>query len=65
LLRQALESVRSGYTELVCHVGYAAGLQEDFTFQREDELDAVTDPAILASLSMLGIREVAFSNLPR
>lgn len=64
-LRQALEGIHPGYTEIICHVGYAEDLQEIFNIQREDELEALTDPSILACLPILGIREVTFANLPR
>jgi len=65
-LRQVIESLQEGYTELICHVGYAADLEEDFNVQREDDLAAIINPSIVALVKNdPDIQLVTFTDLPQ
>jgi len=65
-MRQAIESLKDGYTELICHVGYGADLQEDYNIQRDDDLAATLDPSIVALVkNNPDIQLVTFANLPK
>ena len=64
-LRMVLAEVPEGVTELVCHPGYAADLDEAYNAPREDELCCLTDPGIRALVAELGIELVTFAVLRR
>jgi chitin disaccharide deacetylase len=64
--RQAIQALNAGYTELACHVGYGADLEEDFNIQRDDDLAAVIDPSIVALVKNSPyIQLVTFADLPK
>jgi predicted glycoside hydrolase/deacetylase ChbG (UPF0249 family) len=63
-LKAGLPLLKAGISELMVHVGYAEGLDEAYTFQREQELAAVTDPAIRALVQSEGIQLITFADLP-
>ncbi len=63
-MKNGLRTVKDGYTELMVHVGYAEGLDEQYTVQREEELAAVTDAAVKQIISEEGIQLVNFDDLP-
>lgn len=63
-LKNGLRSVKEGYTELMVHVGYAEGLDEAYTFQREEELAAVTDASVCGIIEEQDIQLVNFADLP-
>jgi chitin disaccharide deacetylase len=63
-LRAAIEKIPDGYTELICHVGYGAGLEEDYHIQREDELAAITHPEIVALVNA-NLQKITFADLPK
>ena len=67
-LLQTLESLPEGTTELMCHPGYAdaalAAASTNLTRQREEELAALRDSAILEALRANQIRLVSFRDLP-
>jgi chitin disaccharide deacetylase len=65
-MRQAIEALQDGYSELICHVGYGADLEEDFNIQREDDLAAVLDPSIVALVkNNPDIQLITFADLPK
>jgi chitin disaccharide deacetylase len=61
-LRAAIEAIQADYTELICHVGYGAGLEEDYHIQREDELAAITHPEIVALVNA-NFQKITFADL--
>jgi chitin disaccharide deacetylase len=63
-LRAAIEAIQADYTELICHVGYGAGLEEDYHIQREDELAAVLHPEIVALVNA-NFQKITFAELPK
>lgn len=63
-LKNGLQSIQDGYTELVVHVGYAENLDEDYSFQREQELTAVTDESVKQVLLDQNIQLCNFGDLP-
>lgn len=63
-LKTGLRTIEEGYSELVVHVGYAENLEEDYTFQREQELEAITQPDLKQILEEEGIQLCNFGNLP-
>lgn len=63
-LKASLRNVPDGYSEMLCHVGYADGLTESYTTQREEELAAFTDPAVKALVVEEGIQLITFADLP-
>lgn len=63
-LRIAINNIQADYTELICHVGYGAGLEEDYHVQREDELAAITHPEIVALVSA-NFQRIRFADLPK
>lgn len=64
LFKSVVAGVRDGYTEIVCHVGYAQGLNEDYTFQREDELEAIIHADLRETVTANEIELISFLNLP-
>lgn len=64
LLKAGLRKVPVGFSEMLVHVGYAEGLEEAYTFQREQELAAVTDPSVKALVQSEGIQLITFADLP-
>jgi predicted glycoside hydrolase/deacetylase ChbG (UPF0249 family) len=62
-LSRALRSVGEGVTELGCHPGYPADLNEVYKEPRERELRLLTDPRIKAIIEEEGIQLINFSNL--
>jgi predicted glycoside hydrolase/deacetylase ChbG (UPF0249 family) len=63
-LQSGLRRIQEGYTELFVHVGYPENLQEDYTFQREEELVAVTDASVKQIIEAEGIHLCTFGDLP-
>jgi len=63
LFQSVVSDVKDGYTEIVCHVGYADGLQEAYNVQREDELEAVTHADLMALVQSKGIKLITFADL--
>ena len=63
-LKSSLRNVPEGTSEMLCHVGYAEGLQESYTFQREEELAAMTHPEVKALVESEGIQLITFADLP-
>ena len=63
LFKQVLSSVTDGYTEIICHVGYAEGLTENYSVQREDELEAILHAEIIASAKANDIQSITFADL--
>lgn len=60
-----LESrVAEGFTELICHPGYADELRSDYRLEREAELETLCDPRVRDAVRRLGIRLVDFRRLP-
>lgn len=64
LFQSVISSVEVGYTEVICHVGYAQGLQEAYNLPREDELKAVTHTDLQKILSENNIELITFADLP-
>lgn len=60
----ALQELDTGYTELIVHVGYGKDLAEDYNFQRNEELAAITDPGLKPLLEHEGIQLCTFGDLP-
>lgn len=54
-----------GVTELGCHPGHPADLDEAYTTPREAELVALTDPGIRALVESEGIQLITFADLGR
>jgi predicted glycoside hydrolase/deacetylase ChbG (UPF0249 family) len=63
-LRAAINAIPDGYTELICHVGYGEGLEEDYHVQRVDELAAITHPEIVALVNA-NFQKITFADLPK
>lgn len=63
-LKSGLQTIQEGYSELVVHVGYADNLEEDYSFQREQELTAVTDEEVKQIIEEEGIQLCKFGDLP-
>ena len=64
LFQSVIQDIKDGYTEVVCHVGYAEGLTEDYTVQREDELEAVTHADLKTLVQSNNIHLITFADLP-
>jgi hypothetical protein len=65
-LREVINNLQDGYTELICHVGYGEGLEEDYHVQRVDELAAFLDPSIVAMVKENpDIQLITFADLPK
>lgn len=64
LFTEVLESAEDGYSEIVCHVGYADGLEEAYNVQRKDELSAIIDSQLADTVASLGIKLITFADLP-
>lgn len=64
LFQSVLAGVTDGYTEVICHVGYADGLTESYTAPREDELAAVLHPALHKTIVSNAIELITFADLP-
>jgi chitin disaccharide deacetylase len=64
LFKTVVSNIGDGVTEIVCHVGYAEGLNEDYTFQREDELEAITHADLIELVKSNDIRLITFADLP-
>ena len=63
-LKSGLRTIQDGYSELVVHVGYAENLREDYSFQREEELVAVTNASVRQVIEEEGIQLCNFGDLP-
>ena len=63
LFQSVVGDVQEGITEIVCHVGYAEGLQEAYNIQREDELKAVIHPDLMSVIQSKGIQLITFADL--
>lgn len=64
LFQSVISNVKDGYTEVICHVGYAEGLQEAYNLPREDELKAVTHTDLQKTLVENNIQLITFADLP-
>jgi chitin disaccharide deacetylase len=64
LFKSVIEDIKDGYTEVVCHVGYAEGLTEDYNIQREDELATVTHADLKNLVESNDIQLITFADLP-
>jgi len=64
LFQSVLSSVGEGYTEVICHVGYAEGLAESYAEPREDELAAVLHPDLRKTIEANQIQLITFADLP-
>lgn len=62
-LVRILESLPEGVSELMCHPGYAAGLDSVYAHQRERELSILTDPQIRETVHRRGIELITFAEL--
>lgn len=62
--QSVVAEVQAGYTEMVCHVGYAEGLTESYNVQREDELQAVIHAEMVALVKAKDIELITFADLP-
>ena len=58
-----IRNLNDGYTEMMVHVGYAQDLQEAYTFQREEELAAITDKSVQQILKDEGVILCNFADL--
>ena len=63
-LKNGLKTIQDGYSELVVHVGYGEDLDEDYSFQRNQELTAVTDESVKQILQTENIQLCNFGDLP-
>lgn len=59
-LKQILNSLPEGITELGCHPGYDDGLQTPYRLERADEVRVLCDPAIPDYLASLKITLASF-----
>ena len=64
LFHSVVSNITDGHTEIVCHVGYAEELAEDYTFQREDELEAVTHADLIKLVQRNDIHLITVADLP-
>lgn len=64
LFTDVLSKVKDGYTEIICHVGYADGLTEAYSAPREDELEAIKHPDLRQTADTLGLEFITFADLP-
>lgn len=62
-LLELLSRLEEGDSELGCHPGYADGLVSRYTLEREDELRALTDPRVRASLADFEIELIGWREL--
>lgn len=63
-LKTGLADIQEGYTELVVHVGYGKDLEEDYSFQRNQELEAVTNAEVKQAILDNDIQLCNFADLP-
>ncbi len=63
--KEILSNIEAGYTEVICHVGYADGLQEAYSEPREDELIAVKHPELRQVAEQNNLEFVTFADLPK
>lgn len=61
-LLRILDDLPEGFTELVCHPGYADADTDDYA-HREAELAALTDPRVKAKVASAGVELVTFAHL--
>lgn len=65
-LRSLIESLGDGTCELMCHPGYvddAFANESVYNYQRERELQALTDPSIKETIQVNGIELIRFAEL--
>lgn len=64
-LRRAISAIQDGVTELLCHPGYADGAlsASSYRTQREDELRALCDPEVRATLAAADIKLISYRDL--
>lgn len=65
LFQSVLSNVGDGYTEVICHVGYADDLTESYAEPREDELRAVLHPDLRKTAEAHDIQFISFADLPK
>jgi predicted glycoside hydrolase/deacetylase ChbG (UPF0249 family) len=63
-LKQILNSLPEGVTELGCHPGYDDGLQTPYRLERAQEVRVLRDPAIRACLNDMQIALRSYDALP-
>lgn len=59
-----LRQLPAGVTELMCHPGYTAGLDDSYCQPRETELAALTHPAARQVIEEQGIQLITFAEVP-
>jgi hypothetical protein len=65
-LLATLDGAPEGVSELMCHPGYRpAAVHTGYALQREGELEALTDPAVLARAAQGDLRLCNFASLAR
>jgi predicted glycoside hydrolase/deacetylase ChbG (UPF0249 family) len=62
-LVQLIENVEEGVTELGCHPGYAAGLDDWYRIEREHEVQALCDPLVRRVVEREGIRLCSYAEI--
>ena len=65
-LLNILNNVSKGTSELMCHPGFvdeAFAKESIYNFQRERELDILTDPSIKRAIESQGIELISFADL--
>jgi chitin disaccharide deacetylase len=64
LVRMLREEAAEGYTELICHPGYAdPDFPSSYSAEREEELRTLCDPAVRAALGEQQIVLIGFADL--
>jgi predicted glycoside hydrolase/deacetylase ChbG (UPF0249 family) len=62
-LIQLIERVEDGVTELGCHPGYPAGLDDWYRIEREQEVRALCDPRVRRVVEREGIRLCSYTEI--
>ncbi len=62
-LTAIFSALPDGTTELMCHPGYRAGIEQKYAAPREVELAVLTDPSVRALIDAQGIELIAFGEL--
>ena len=58
-------TISDGWTELMCHPGYARDLNSVYAIEREKELAVLCDPTLPKALTSLGVTLRSFSDFTR
>jgi predicted glycoside hydrolase/deacetylase ChbG (UPF0249 family) len=62
-LREMIDGLPSGWTELGCHVGYADELDSVYATEREEELRVLCLPEVRRTITSCGVRLQSFHQL--